>query len=50
MKRTERTAEFCKSIAQINCSATTASTKYLVKGSGPQSLVTYRDVSLRKGN
>ena len=40
MNRRERTGEFRRSTAQINCNATTASTKYFVKGSGPQSLVT----------
>ena len=34
-----------KSAAQVNCNATTASTKYFVKGSGPQSLVTWDKVS-----
>ena len=32
--------------AQITCNATTASTRYLVKGSGPQSLITYEKKAL----
>ena len=34
---------FRKPTAQIICNATTASTQYLVKGSGPQSLTTYEE-------
>lgn len=40
MNRRERTGEFRRSTAQVNCNATTANTKYFVKGSGPQSLIT----------
>ena len=43
--RRERIGASLKSIAQINCNATTANTKYFVKGSGPQSLVTWDEVS-----
>ena len=43
--RRERTGASLKSVAQVNCRATTASTKYFVKGSGPQSLVTWEEVS-----
>ena len=43
--RRERTGASRKSAAQVNCNATTASTKYFVNGSGPQSLVTWEEVS-----
>ena len=41
----ERKGASLKSAAHVNCNATTASTKYFVKGSGPQSLVTWEEVS-----
>ena len=41
----ERKGASLKSAAHVNWSATTASTKYFVKGSGPQSLVTWDEVS-----
>ena len=47
--RRERIGASFKSAAHVNCNATTASTKYFVKGSGPQSLVTWNKVSYGKG-
>ena len=40
MKDREKIGVFLKSTAQATCKVTTASTQYLVNGSGPQSFVT----------
>lgn len=42
----ERTGVVRMHTAQMTCNATTARTKYLVRGSGPQSLVTCKDEAL----
>lgn len=42
----DRIDESRKAKAQINCSATTRITQYLVKGSCPHNLITYQNQSL----
>ena len=41
----EKIGPCLSSIAQANCNVTTANTKYFVKGSGPQSFVTWNKFS-----
>lgn len=45
MKPRENTGVFRRSMAHVNCNATTPRTKYLVNGSGPQSLSTLKTIS-----